>query len=107
MSTTESKINVRIDKKTKDEAKKTLESLGLDISSGIKLFLHSVVNTQSIPFEVRTKNGYTLQQEQAILDEAKKLQEELKTGKAKTYRSVKAMFEDIDNWDDEGNYVRT
>ena len=59
MDTANTKINIRVDKKTKEQAKKTLEALGLDLSSGVKLFLKSVVNTQSIPFEVRTKNGTT------------------------------------------------
>ena len=71
MNSTETKINVRIDRETKEKAQKTLESIGLDLSSGVKLFLHSVVNTQSIPFEIRTKNGYTQAQESRMLREVK------------------------------------
>ena len=63
MTTATAKINIRIDQETKDQAKETLEALGLDFSSGVKLFLKSVITTQSIPFEVRTKNGYTIKQE--------------------------------------------
>jgi len=80
MSTTETKINIRVDKKTKDKAQKTLEELGLDLSSGVKLFLHSVINTQSIPFDVRTKNGYTQNEELRILKEA---EEALKSSERK------------------------
>lgn len=43
-------INVRIDKKTKDKAQKTLEAMGLDLSSGIKLFLNQVITEEAIPF---------------------------------------------------------
>ena len=107
MNTTDTKINIRIDRDTKEQAKATLETLGLDLSSGVKLFLKSVINTQSIPFEVRTKNGYTLRQEQEILDSRDKLKEELCTGKATTYKSAEAMITDMANWNDEGEYVRT
>ena len=96
MNTTDTKINIRIDRKTKDAAKETLEALGLDLSSGVKLFLRSVINTQSIPFEVRTKNGYTLQQEKEMLDSAKEAKDDLAAGRIKTYKSVNKLMESLD-----------
>jgi len=44
-------INVRIKKSVKNKAQKTLESLGLDLSSGIKMFLNQVVAENGIPFK--------------------------------------------------------
>jgi DNA-damage-inducible protein J len=44
-------IQVRIEKKTKEAAVNTLEALGLDLSSAVKLFLHQVVVEQAIPFK--------------------------------------------------------
>ena len=107
MNTIETKINVRIDRDTKEQAKATLEALGLDLSSGVKLFLKSVINTQSIPFEVRTKNGYTLQEEKEIIDSLNETKEEIKNGTAKVYASAQEMIIDLANWNDEGGYVRT
>jgi DNA-damage-inducible protein J len=52
-------LNVRIDKKTKAQAQKIVAKMGLDLSSAIKLFLTKIVMTKSIPFEVRSENGYT------------------------------------------------
>jgi len=43
-------INIRIDKETKTRAQKMLGDMGLDLSSGIKLFLNQVVTEQGIPF---------------------------------------------------------
>ena len=43
-------INIRVDKKTKLKAQKTLESMGLDLSSGIKMFLNQVITEEGIPF---------------------------------------------------------
>lgn len=44
-------INVRIEEKTKRAASKALASMGLDLSSGIKLFLHQVVTDKGMPFQ--------------------------------------------------------
>lgn len=45
-------INIRIDDDTKDESKEILESLGLDLSTGIKVFLKQVIAKNGIPFEL-------------------------------------------------------
>ena len=45
-------INIRIDDETKDESKEILESLGLDLSTGIKVFLKQVIARNGIPFEL-------------------------------------------------------
>ena len=48
-------VNVRLEKKIKAEASKTLSMLGLDMSTAVKMFLYQVVTDQGIPF-VPTKN---------------------------------------------------
>ncbi|QQR55627.1 type II toxin-antitoxin system RelB/DinJ family antitoxin [Candidatus Peregrinibacteria bacterium] len=71
-----STIQVRIDPKTKKQAKKILDKVGLDMSSAIKIYLTQVVISQGIPFPILTENGLTLQQEREIL----KASEEAKRG---------------------------
>lgn len=83
-------LQIRIDEKTKRKAKKTLEALGLDISSGVKLFLEQVINTQSIPFVPKTTAGLKLRHGKEYL---KELSEIKKNGKR--FSSVEAMLEDI------------
>ncbi len=83
-------LQIRIDEKTKRKAKKTLESLGLDISSGVKLFLEQVITTQSIPFSPVTPSGYKLRRGREYL---KELDEIKKNGKS--FSSVDEMFVDI------------
>lgn len=95
MNKVETKINIRIDKRTKQDAKKTLEALGLDISSGIKLFLKNVINSQSIPFEIKTKNGFTLDQEQKILKETQDTLVGIKSKKIKPFDSVDEFFKSL------------
>ncbi|MFA6463532.1 MAG: type II toxin-antitoxin system RelB/DinJ family antitoxin [Candidatus Paceibacterota bacterium] len=60
-------IQIRIDEKEKKITKKVFEDLGLDISSATKLFYKKAVATRSIPFEVRTENGFTPAQETEML----------------------------------------
>jgi len=83
-------LQIRINKKTKEKAKKIFNDLGLDMSSGINLFLSQVVNTESIPFEPRTENGFTLKREKEMIKEAKYT---LKYGKR--YTDVNKMFKDL------------
>ena len=80
-------INVRIDKKTKDSAQKTLSSLGLDLSSGIKLFLNQVGTENGMPF-LPTKDAKKIR---ARWD--REVAEALKNGKR--YTSTKEMLDDI------------
>jgi DNA-damage-inducible protein J len=52
-------VNIRIDKKAKIEASKTLSKLGLDMSTAVKMFLYQVVAEQGLPF-TPTKNPATI-----------------------------------------------
>ena len=85
-----STIQIRVDTKMKKEADKTFKNMGLDLSSGIKLFLHQVIKSRSIPFTVRTANGFTPEYEKRMRQESDYA---LKHGKS--YKSVEALFDDI------------
>lgn len=53
-------LQIRIDAKTKNEAKKVFDSLGLDMSSAVKLFFRQAINAKNFPCELRDANGMTL-----------------------------------------------
>ncbi|MFZ3054526.1 MAG: type II toxin-antitoxin system RelB/DinJ family antitoxin [Minisyncoccales bacterium] len=53
-------LQIRIDSKTKNEAKKVLDTLGMDMSSAIKIFLRQMINVNNFPCELRDENGFTL-----------------------------------------------
>lgn len=53
-------LQIRIDSKTKKEAKEIFDSLGMDMSAAVKLFFRQVINAKNIPFELRGENGLTL-----------------------------------------------
>ncbi len=90
MKTNDTTIQFRLDKETKRRAQKTLNEIGLDFSSAIKLFLKNVIITQSIPFEIRTVNGFTIAQEKEMLEEAEYAREH-----GKRYSSVEKLHKDL------------
>ena len=50
-------LQVRIDPKIKEEASKVYESLGLDLSTAVRLFLMKSIDENGLPFELKNKNG--------------------------------------------------
>ena len=88
-------LNIRIDKNTKKKAQKTFGEMGLDISSGVKMFLHSVIMTQTIPFTIRTESGFTKKRESALLSEIESTKKDAQNGKIKKYLSGKDLLNDI------------
>lgn len=78
-------IKTRIEPELKDQAEATLSALGLDLSSGIRLFLKQVVLTQGLPFPVTlpTPNAAT---QKAIADSY--------AGRTRRVSSVKALFDE-------------
>ena len=80
-------INIRIDKETKTKVKKMLGDMGLDLSSGIKLFLNQVVTEQGIPF-TPTRNTAKIR---AHWD--KEVVETIKNNQR--YKATKDMMDDI------------
>lgn len=52
-------LNIRIEENIKAKANKTLSSLGLDMSTAVKMFLNQVITENGLPF-IPTKNIATL-----------------------------------------------
>lgn len=50
---TSTNINVRIDSAIKANAESILSDLGLNLTSAINVFLIQVINTRSIPFDIK------------------------------------------------------
>jgi len=87
---TNTQIQIRINKSTKNKAKKIFESVGLDMSSAIKMFLRQAINVGTIPYEIRDENGFTLEQ-------IKGLKKDLKDAKEshESYNNIKEMIDGI------------
>jgi len=83
-------IQIRIDEKTKRKAKKVFNKMGLDVSSGIKLYLTRVAQDEVMPFVIRTENGYTHEQERQLVREVTYAEKH-----GKRYATAREAFDDI------------
>lgn len=81
-------LRVRIDDELKEESAKILEELGLDLSTGIRIFLKQVVTERAIPFKITLTPPLINQ----ALDD-------IKQGKVESFDSVAELFEDLENED--------
>ncbi len=87
---TNTQIQIRINKDIKNKAKKIFESIGLDMSSAIKMFLRQTINAGTLPYNVRDENGFTFKQIRGLkkdLESAKK--------NPKVFSSAKELIDDI------------
>lgn len=78
--------SLRLDEQTHDDAQDVFTDLGMDFSTGIKIYLKKVIKTNGIPFKVTN--------ETASLDRSL---EELKNGNYSPFNSVDELFDDLDN----------
>ena len=91
MATSQSTIQVRIDSKTKRESKLILDKIGLDMSSAVKILLRNIIVTQSFPIELRTVNGFTLEEERLMLADAEDARKN-----AKRFTTIEEFLADLD-----------
>ena len=83
-----STISVRVDDKLKDDSMKIFEELGLDLSTGIKMYLKQVVNKRGIPFEV------TLEKSDIEL-----AREDMARGRVETFNNLDELLKDLNGED--------
>ncbi len=79
----------------KSDASKIFKSMGLDMSTGMKLFLAQVVNTKSIPFPVMSADYWPEEKKQELVRIAEKTLKDYKSGKIKAYDSIQEAHRDI------------
>ncbi|MBX2866456.1 type II toxin-antitoxin system RelB/DinJ family antitoxin [Candidatus Kaiserbacteria bacterium] len=83
-----STINIRIDEKTKRRAAATLSSIGLDMSSAVKMFLHQVILEDGVPFIPSRKRQKEIRAEWD--------QEIAEAMKGTSYRTAKELHDAIE-----------
>ncbi len=66
---TKTTINVRTELKTKRAAQAVFKRMGLDLSTGVNMYLWRVAQDKSMPFTPRTVNGFTPEFEAELLRE--------------------------------------
>jgi DNA-damage-inducible protein J len=80
--------NVRVDKRIKSKAAKTLASMGLSVSDAVRVLLTRVAVERALPFDVKVPNATTA----AAIPEAR-------SGKLPSFHNVSDLMSDL-NADD-------
>lgn len=86
-------LQTRVDTETKLEAESLFDSLGLDITTAIRLFLRRSINQQRIPFDIVPPKYNFSEETLAAIDEARRIS---KDSSVKSYSNVKELFEDCE-----------
>jgi len=79
-------IQVRIDTKTKNEAKNILDQLHISVSDAIGIFLKQVCLNKGLPFDVKIPNKETV----------KALRQAQNKAELSAFESTDALFKELD-----------
>jgi len=77
-------VHVRIDKRVKAQATKTLASMGLSVSDAVRVLLTRVAAEKALPYEVKVPNAETA----AAMKKARK-------GGLRSFDSVRDLMADL------------
>ncbi len=86
-------LQIRIDKKIKDQAKKNFEAMGLDLSSGIKYLLIQANKSKDLSYVC--EYGYTHRYTSKMAKKYKK-EAEWAMKHAKRYDTVEEMLDELE-----------
>ena len=84
-------LQTRVDTETKLEAESLFDSLGLDITTAIRLFLRQSINQQKTPFDIVPPKYNFSEETLAAIEEARKIS---KDSSVTSYSSAKEFFKD-------------
>lgn len=85
-------VQLRVDAKTKKKVASIFADLGLDLSTGVKIYFQQVLRQKGIPFPLVTANGFTPEEGKKILRESEETMALYKSGKrrpAKNWEEAK------------------
>lgn len=77
-------VHVRVNKRVKERAAKTLSAMGLSVSDAVRVLLTRVATEKALPFEVRVPNATTA----AAMKEARK-------GELESFNSVSEVLANL------------
>jgi len=82
-------LTVKLDKNVKKQFQEFCESVGLNPSVAINMYIHNVIQNQKLPFSIKSPNKETLE----ALEESEYMLKHL--DEYKGYNSAKELFDDI------------
>ena len=80
-------MTIQLDAQTRDAAEQVFEALGMDLNTGINIFLKQVVHDQTLPFTPTMEDSLDQENEQSIRD--------LEIGRYQDFDNLGDLFKDL------------
>lgn len=80
-------MTIRLDATTRDAAEQVFEALGMDLNTGINIFLKQVVHDQTLPFAPTMEDSLDQANERSIKD--------LRVGRYQDFDNLEHLFKDL------------
>ncbi|MBI5023340.1 MAG: type II toxin-antitoxin system RelB/DinJ family antitoxin [Candidatus Magasanikbacteria bacterium] len=88
-------VQLRVDAKIKKKVANIFADLGLDLSTGVKIYFQQVLRHGGIPFSLLTDNGFTPKEEETILRESRETLLAYTSGKLHTAKNWQEAKKEI------------
>ena len=80
-------MSIRLDSEVKEQAQQVFNSLGMDMTTAINIFLRQAIQYQGLPFDVRLNESRKLVEVLADLDQNRNM--------SQSFGSVSDLMEDL------------
>ena len=80
-------MSIRLDSEVKEQAQQVFNSLGMDMTTAINIFLRQAIQYQGLPFDVRLDENKKLMEVLADLDQNRNM--------SQSFGSVSDLMEDL------------
>ncbi|EGD37399.1 type II toxin-antitoxin system RelB/DinJ family antitoxin [Streptococcus sanguinis] len=80
-------MSIRLDSEVKEQAQQVFNSLGMDMTTAINIFLRQAIQYQGLPFDVRLDENRKLMEVLADLDQNRNM--------SQSFVSVSDLMEDL------------
>ncbi|MBF1690821.1 type II toxin-antitoxin system RelB/DinJ family antitoxin [Streptococcus sanguinis] len=80
-------MSIRLDSEVKEQAQQVFNSLGMDMTTAINIFLRQAIQYQGLPFDVRLDESRKLMEVLADLDQNRNM--------SQSFGSVSDLMEDL------------
>ena len=80
-------MSIRLDSEVKEQAQQVFNSLGMDMTTAINIFLRQAIQYQGLPFDVRLDENWKLLQVLTDLDQNRNM--------SQSFESVSDLMEDL------------
>jgi DNA-damage-inducible protein J len=85
-------LQVRIDKKKKEKAQKIFKNLGMDLTTGVNVFISAVVREKGIPFDLYEDDEDEKELKPEIIKAIQEAHEDYLAGKYYTLEEAKKIL---------------